>query len=158
MILKLMKPILITNKFSQYIRSIRIFTMTRIESEKTSVNQPANVVFDFLSDFNNFQKLMPEQVTNWESNQEEGSFTIKGMASLGMKISEKQPSNLIKIIRHGKAPFDFDMLCEIADKGPQSEVQLIFNADLNPMLKMMAVKPLTNFMNMLAKNIAQLHA
>lgn len=131
--------------------------MTSIESEKTVVNKPAEVVFNFLCDFNNFQKLMPEQVTNWQSTANEGSFTIKGMASLGMKIEEKTPNTTVKIIRNGKAPFDFNMLCKIADNGAQCEVQLIFNAELNAMLKMLAIKPLTNFMNMLAKNIAAVH-
>ncbi|MFN8166643.1 MAG: hypothetical protein U0X76_10890 [Bacteroidia bacterium] len=63
--------------------------MTRIESETATINKSAEEVYKFLSNFNNFGKLMPEQVTNWESTEDECSFTISGMASLGMKIIEK---------------------------------------------------------------------
>ena len=38
----------------------------------------------------------------------------------------------------------------------EAEVQLAFNADLNPMLKMMAVKPLTNFLNLLVQKLKEI--
>lgn len=124
--------------------------MTRIESDKTVVSKSPEEVFSFLSNFNNFEKLMPEQVTNWKSSEDECSFTIAGMASLGMKIIEKQPNKFILVTRNGAAPFDFTLECMLSEKNPsESEVQLAFNAELNPMLKMMAVKPLTNFLNIL---------
>ena len=100
---------------------------------------------------------MPEQVTNWESNEDECTFTIAGMATLGMKISEKKPNDLIKVVRHGKAPFDFTLECLINKKSEMNtEVQLAFDADLNPMLKMMAVKPLTNFLNILVGKLKEM--
>ena len=124
--------------------------MTRIESDNTAVKKSSEEVFNFLSNFNNFQKLMPEQVTDWKSTEEECTFTISGMATLGMKIVEKKPNDFIKVERNGKAPFDFTLEVLINQKSnSESEVQLAFNAELNPMLKMMAVKPLTNFLNLL---------
>ena len=131
--------------------------MTRIESDKTAIKKTPKQIFEFLSDFNNFQKLMPEQVTNWESTEDTCSFTIAGMATLGMKISEKKPNDYIKVIRNGNAPFDFTLECLMNEKDTSdSEVQLAFNADLNPVLKMMAVKPLTNFLNLLVQKLKDL--
>ncbi len=130
--------------------------MTKIDSETVTVQKSAEEVFNFLGNFNNFQKLMPEQVTNWESTDDECSFTIAGMATLGMKIQEKKPNSLIKVMRHGKAPFDFILNCNIEEKGSESSVQLSFDADLNPMLKMMAVKPLGNFLNLLVNKLKDL--
>jgi carbon monoxide dehydrogenase subunit G len=128
--------------------------MTRIESDKKIVNKSPEVVFNFLSNFNNFQKLMPEQVTNWQSTEDECSFTIAGMASLGMKIMEKKPHSFILVGKNGSAPFDFTLECMLAEKNSsETEAQLAFNADLNPMLKMMAVKPLTNFLNILVEKL-----
>jgi hypothetical protein len=129
--------------------------MTRIESDITPVNKSSQEIFGFLSNFNNFEKLMPEQVTNWQSTEDECSFTIAGMASLGMKITEKVPNSLIKVIKNGKAPFDFSLDCMINETSPSGcTVQLAFDADLNPMMKMMAVKPLTNFLNLLVGRLA----
>jgi carbon monoxide dehydrogenase subunit G len=131
--------------------------MTRIESDKTSINKSSREIFEFLSNFNNFEKLMPEQVTDWKSSEDECSFTISGMASLGMKITEKKPNDYIKVVRNGSAPFDFTLECMMSEKNPsESEVQLAFNAELNPMLKMMAVKPLTNFLNLLVGRLKDL--
>ena len=96
---------------------------------------------------------MPEQVIEWEGTEEACSFTIKGMASLTMKFSEKTPTTLLKIVPNGKTPFDFTLNSLIADKGETAEVQLVFDADLNMFMKMMAEKPLTNFLNMLVNSL-----
>jgi len=130
--------------------------MTRIESDKVTMNKTAKEVFDFLSDFNNFQKLMPEQVVDWKSTADECTFTIKGMATLGMKIIEKTPNSFIKVIKNGSAPFDFTLTCMIDDLQQQCAVQLAFDADLNPMMKMMASRPLTNFLNILVNKLKEL--
>ncbi|MFM2136426.1 MAG: hypothetical protein RL021_1826 [Bacteroidota bacterium] len=131
--------------------------MTSLQSDKVTVARPAATVYEFLSDFNHFKDLMPEQVTNWQSTESECSFTISGMASLGMKLTEKVPHSLIKATRHGSAPFDFTLSCKIEDKGSESAVQLVFDADLNPMLKMMAERPLTNFLNLLVHRLQGLN-
>ncbi len=125
--------------------------MTRIESEQVTIQQSQEEVFKFLSDFNNFKKLMPEQVTDWISDTETCSFNIKGMASLGMAIESKTPHSEIRIKKNGKAPFDFYFTCVMGplDSGNNSTLKLFFDADLNPFLKMMAEKPLTNFLNLL---------
>ena len=123
--------------------------MTRIESDKRNIDKSSEVIFNFLSDFNNFETLMPDKVVDWKSDSDSCSFTISGLASLGMRITEKTPNTFIKIVDEGKVPFKFDFLVNIADNANSSEVQLIFDADLNSMLKMVAVKPLRNFLNML---------
>jgi carbon monoxide dehydrogenase subunit G len=131
--------------------------MTRIESDTRTVNQSPEAVFKFLSDFNNFKQLMPEQVTDWVSDSTSCSFNIKGMASLGMAHDQLTPNSEIRIKRSGKAPFDFFLICSIDPEGEtQSRVALLFDADLNPFLKMMAEKPLTNFLNMLVNKFADL--
>ena len=127
--------------------------MTRLESDKVILSKSAEEVYNFLSDFNNFGHLMPEQIADWKSTNDECSFTIKGMASLGMKMVEKTPNSFIKIVRNGKAPFDFMLNVHIEDMQTQSSVQLAFDADLSTMMKMMASKPLTNFLNLLVNKL-----
>jgi carbon monoxide dehydrogenase subunit G len=132
--------------------------MTKIESEEKIVNQSPKDAFEFLSDFRNFEHLMPPQVVDWQASEEECVFTIQGMATLGMKMANKIPFSQIDIDKNGKAPFDFTLHCFITEEGiDQSKIQLALNADLNPFLKMMAVKPLTNFLNMLVDRYSGLH-
>lgn len=131
--------------------------MTRIESEIREVAKPASEVYSFLSDFRNFSNIMPEQVTDWQATADQCSFTIKGMASLGMKIIERKENEHITIEREGKAPFDFKLHCVINSSGENnSTLQLAFDADLNPMLKLMAEKPLKNFLDLLVDRYSRL--
>src|SRR5213083_1967681 len=99
--------------------------MTQLSSDKVSVNKSAKEVFDFLSDFNNFGRLMPEQVTGWKSTADECTFTIAGMATLGMKIKEKTPNSSVIIEPQGKVPFDFILKCNIEENKEQSRAQLL---------------------------------
>jgi len=48
---------------------------------------------------------MPEQVVDWKSTTDECTFTIKGHGNTGMKIVEKTPNSLIKVVKNGSAPF-----------------------------------------------------
>ena len=100
---------------------------------------------------------MPEKVTNWTSTKESCYFSISGIASLGMKIMEQKASSYIKIIDDGKVPFAFELIIDIqnTEKPNNSTVQLTFNADLNAMFKMVAVKPLHDFLESLLDHLAK---
>ncbi len=129
-------------------------SLTKIESEVVDISNSAENIYNYLSDFRNFEKLMPPQVTNWKATTDECSFTINGMATIGMKIVEKIPFKKIIINSNGKVPFEFQLFVLIDEKGVNSSIgQLVFESDLNPMLKMMVVKPLGNFFNLLAQRM-----
>lgn len=126
--------------------------MTKIESENVHIKISDKQLFDFFCDFNNLEKLMPSSISDWESNNNGGSFTIKGMASIGLKIDEKVPNRMVKMVKT-KAPFDLSLFCHIAYvTDAESILEISLEADLNPMLKMMAETPLRNFVNILANN------
>ncbi len=129
-------------------------SITKIESEKVEVNNSSENIFNYLSDFNNFKQLMPPQVTNWTSTTEDCSFTINGMATIGMKIIDKTPFTKITISSNGKVPFEFKLFVLITGTVANSCIgQLVFESELNMMMKMMVEKPLTNFFNMLAQKM-----
>ncbi len=129
-------------------------SVTKIESDKVEIANSAEKIFNYLSDFNNFEKLMPAQVTNWTSTAEECSFTINGMATIGMKIIDKAPCSKITIASHGKVPFEFQLFVLITETDSNNCVgQLKFESEMNMMIKMMVEKPLGNFFNMLAQKM-----
>lgn len=131
--------------------------MAVFSSETVGISRADAFVFGFLSDFNNFQKLMPPQVTDWKSDGESCSFTIQNMASLGMRYKSKTPNSHIFIMSDGKVPFEFDLQCSIEPTGSDScNARLDFNADLSPMLMMIASKPLGNFINILAVKLKEI--
>ncbi len=126
--------------------------MTNLESKQVIIAQKPQEVFDFLSNFKNIGSLMPEQVEQFKTDGDTCSFTIKGMATLGLAYESKSPNNEVVMCSNGKVPFDFKLRCKILESGEQSQLQLFLDADLNPFLKMMAEKPLTNFLNLLVEN------
>lgn len=133
--------------------------MTRIESKSISVLKNTEAVFAFFSEMPNIGRIMPEQVEKFVSEGDTCHFTIKGMASLGLQFELKNPPSLIVMAHHGKAPFALKLMCEISPiDGEGSTVKLIMEADLNPFLKMVAEKPLTNFLNLLLDRYQSLEA
>ncbi|MFC6098566.1 SRPBCC family protein [Olivibacter domesticus] len=116
--------------------------MTTIES-KSIINQPIEVVYKFLADCNNHEKLMPENVYNWSSTQDEARFTIQNMAKLALKVKERKENEEVLIVPSEKAPFDLTLLWRLKPVDTStSEVIFLINADLNMMMKMVASGPL----------------
>ena len=127
--------------------------MTKIESKERVINHSPEKIFKFLSNFNNFQGLMPDKVTNWTSTEESCYFSISGIASLGMRIVDKTAHTNIKMVDDGKVPFKFDFLIDIQESDKHSILKLTFNAQLNAMLKMVAVSPLKDFLESLLDHL-----
>ncbi len=124
--------------------------MTDFQSDKVIINSSSERVFTFLSDFNNFGKLMPEQITNWKATQDNCSFTIQGMAELSMLISEKTPFSKIVYGSDKVNPFAYSLSILLDESvSNQTTSQIVFSAELNTMLKMMLQRPLQNFVNIL---------
>lgn len=131
--------------------------MASFRSEQLTIGRADGYVFGFLSDFNNFQKLMPPQVTDWHSDGDSCRFNIQNMATLGMRFKSKTPNSHIFIQADGKVPFEFDLQCFIGDIDSNNcTASLELNASLNPMMMMLASKPLGNFINILAEKLKEI--
>lgn len=125
--------------------------MTTIETEKKISPNSCEKLFGFLTDMNNFEKLMPEgKIENWNSTDDQCEFTIKGMSRIGLKKESTNAPTNITISSFGKVPFSFQLNIHLEEQTQeQTEVYMIFSGDINPFMKMMVEKPLRNFFNML---------
>ena len=130
----------------------------KITSEKQIVNYSPQKIFSFISDFQNFEALLPaDKIENYTYTEESCSFRIKGMSDLGLTISEKDEPGKISYVSTGGKPFPFRMDVIIQDLGDnKSEVYIDFDGEINSFMKMMVEKPLTNFFNMLVTKLAKL--
>jgi len=127
--------------------------MTKINSNPVEIQTSAKNVLDFLSNFENFSKLLPPQVTNWQSTADSCSFTVQNMATLAMRIKEKSADRLV-IESEAPSPFPFELICELdplSENSCRSTIRL--NADMNMMIAMMAKNPLQNFVNILNEQL-----
>ncbi len=129
--------------------------MTKIESNIAHVNKSAVELFNFLSDMNNFALLLPkDKIENVETTNTSCSFRINGMANISLLKKNETAHQLIEIESGEKTPFKFFLNIHIAvETENSSSAKLIFEGNLNPMLKMMVETPLTNFFNMLVAKL-----
>ncbi|MES3017554.1 MAG: SRPBCC family protein [Bacteroidota bacterium] len=116
--------------------------MTIIES-KVTIDKPIGKVYDFLADLNNHQQLMPENIYNWSSTEDEAKFTIQNMAKLALKVSSRKKNEEIIAVPSEEAPFALELKWTLSDKGDnKTEALYSISAELNMMMKMLASGPL----------------
>ncbi|WKK56905.1 SRPBCC family protein [Sphingobacterium sp. BN32] len=116
--------------------------MTVIQNS-TLISKPVEEVYNFLADLNNHEQLMPENIYNWESTADEARFTIKNMAKLALRISQRIENKELVSVPSEEAPFAITLRWKVE---PASETTttatFVIEAELNMMMKMMASGPL----------------
>ena len=128
--------------------------MTVFES-KVTLNQPIEKVYSLLSDLNNHEQLMPENIYNWSSTTDEAKFTIQNMAKLSLKVSVRIPNEQIIILPLEEAPFAIEMKWTLIQSGIETLATLIVSAELNMMMKMLASGPLQKLVDYQTSELAK---
>lgn len=129
--------------------------MLTLNSKKGKANGSQEVVYHFLNDFRNFSNLMPsdmmQQVVLTDDTMR---FNITGLGNVGLKISEKQPNELLVIKATDDSAADFTFHVRIAAFSENtSEVDMTLEANLNMFLEMMARSPLQQFLDLMADKV-----
>ncbi|MCB9203261.1 MAG: SRPBCC family protein [Flavobacteriales bacterium] len=127
-----------------------------IKGKEITVNKSGEYVFNFLSDFSNFEKIMPDNVSKFESNENGFVFALTGMPEVQLKLKNKTPNTQITLTS-AKESLDFTLESNITEVDENtSQVVLEFNGKFNSFIKMMVEKPLTNFIKSLTDNLEKL--
>lgn len=130
--------------------------MTIIKSI-VEINQPIEKVYSFLGDLNNHQKLMPENIYNWSSTEDQASFTIQNMAKLSIHISERIENKQLIAVPTEKPPFDVELKWTVESTTNGSTIAThIISADLNMMMKMLASGPLQKLADYQAEKLKEI--
>ena len=123
-------------------------------SETHSTKSATDTLFDFMGDFNNFKHLLPDdKIENFECTNEQCSFGIKGLMPLTIKIKDKKPKSEIIFETSGLAKFVFTLHIHLL---PNQTTNVQLEGDMNPFIKAMAEKPLSNLINTMATKLATL--
>ncbi len=128
-----------------------------IETPKKSVAKSDKEVYDFLTNFNNFEGLMPDSVAKFELlNNDSFVFALKGMPEIVLKRKEQIPhSKVVLGAASDKLPFSLTIAIDQLSEG-ESEVQWSFEGEFNAMMAMMVKSPITNFMGTLSDKLSAL--
>ena len=124
---------------------------TKYESRIGKVPHAQEKIYGFLADFRNFNRLIPEdRIENWEAGQDSCSFSVQGVGNVGLKMVEKRPGELLKFTGDSSANIGFTLWIQIKEATPgDSRVKVTLEADLNPMIRVVAAQPLKQFLEIL---------
>jgi carbon monoxide dehydrogenase subunit G len=128
----------------------------KLESKVGKVPASDEKIYSFLTNFNNFRHLIPEdKVKNWISDEESCSFTVAPIGNIGFKIIEKQPFSLIKLTNQDGNNLDFNFWVQLKQiETNDTHVKITMDVKLNPIMEMMAKKPLQEFLDKLVDQMA----
>lgn len=132
--------------------------MGKIESKITKSEHSEEKLYAFVTNFNNFQNLIPEdKIKNWQSDGDSCSFTIDGIGSAGLKIIEREPCKLVKITSEGSSPVNFLMWIQLKQVSENdTRIKITIDPQVNMMMMTMVKKPLKEFVDMLADRMSTL--
>jgi len=127
-----------------------------IQSQYVDNSKSERDFFTLVSDMRNIPALLPEQVVNVKADEDNLSFTVQGMGSIALNVSQRISYSLVQLAPVGKTPFRFTLSIKIAGLGNQCRVMYEIDADLNPLMAMMAKRPLQNLVDMMAEKTVTL--
>jgi carbon monoxide dehydrogenase subunit G len=132
--------------------------MSKIESRTGKIAEKDTVIYNFLSDFNNYRQLIPaERIKYWEATADSCSFTVDGMGHAGLKIVEREPDKMIKISSDEKTMFQFLMWIQLKAMAEEdTRVKITIEVNLNPFMLSMVNKPLKEFTDMLVEQLEKI--
>ena len=126
-----------------------------LETPNIPVQKTAEELYIFLTDFKNFEQIMPENTETFELRDNGFVFGLKGMPKIKLKLDEKIPFSKI-VLGSAAEQFPFTLVANIEENEGKSKVNFKFNGKFNPMISMMVKKPLQKFIDTLSANLEKL--
>ena len=132
--------------------------MTRIESKHVDIARPPQDIHTFLQDMNNFQQLLPqERISEWKSDGASCSFKVAGAATIGLMLDGGTPPEHVRLKSTDRSPFPFTLDVHLSGTDGRTQAYQVFEADLNPFIKMMVESPLKNLFDHIADRMVAIH-
>lgn len=126
-----------------------------LEGRKIIVNKSANELLEMLKKPEDYKNLMPDSLQNFEAREDGFKFGLKGMPEIALKIEDATENGVT--LKSASSSLDFALKGAMSPLNEnQTEVQLLFEGNFNPFIKMMVEKPLQNFIDALTDKIETL--
>lgn len=134
--------------------------MNKYSSAPSIVNKSPEYWFAFFTDIRNFRKLLPEdKISDWEAEETRCRFQISGLTKVAFSIKEKKPFTKVVYSGSEKMPVPLSIVMEIfpvEEQPEKSKVALHIETELNPVMKMMLDKPLSNLVQTIASALPKI--
>ena len=133
--------------------------MTRIESKHVTIARTPQELHTFLQDMNNFQQLLPQdRISDWKSDGTSCSFKVAGAATIGLQLDGGTAPGHVRLKSTERSPFPFTLDVHLDGANGSTQAYQVFEADLNPFIKMMVESPLRNLFDHIADRMVEIHA
>ena len=134
--------------------------MTTFESAIKKAECNDTEIFGMLSDLNNIEKIKDkipqDKIKDLEFDTDSCRFTVDLVGQISLRIVERDPFKTIKFAAD-HSPVDFNLWIQLKQvEENDTRIKVTVKADLNPMMKMLAAKPMETFVDKLVEILSQL--
>lgn len=121
------------------------------QSRQGKLSCNAKEAFTFVTDIRNFEQFIPKgSVNNWNADLESCSFSVSMLGTVSVRLIEKEKYRKVVFSGDALKKNDFLLTLNLTENAKEpANVKVELSADLNPLMKMMAVKPINQFLEML---------
>jgi carbon monoxide dehydrogenase subunit G len=142
-------------------------------SEVKVIPAPQEAVYNRLSNLKNLEQLfdpkkleeikkqypdVPDiKLDNFQATEDECSFSVSPVGTVGVHITEREPSKMIKLSGGKSVPFQFNCWIQLVMVDETScKVKITIHAELNPMIKMLVNKHLKQGVDQIAEALTKI--
>ncbi len=128
--------------------------MTDISTFKSRTGKlscSAKEFYDFVTDIRNFERFISaDTFSNLKTGKDSLSFHVNILGTVNISIIERIMYSKVVFKGDTQQVKDFSLIMDIMDPGERNaEVNVILQAEINPMLKMIAAAPVKRFLETL---------
>jgi carbon monoxide dehydrogenase subunit G len=125
------------------------------ESRTGKLDYTAEDVYYFMTDLRNFRRFIPPgTISDLKMEQDSCSFRVSALGTVNIHIGEKVMYNKIMFSGNALHVNDFSLIMDLHDtENRHSEVKVTLNAEMNPVLKMVASEPVRQFLETLVQEM-----
>lgn len=143
---------------------------TKYVSDIKIVNNNQEIIYNYLSNFENLSKYVNEgllakmteqvpqiKISNFESDADSCRFQIAGMGLAEIRIIEREAPKTIKVTSSGALPVSITFWIQLLPVASyETKLRLTLDADMSMMIKMLVNKKLEEGINRMADMLAAL--
>lgn len=125
--------------------------LSSFESRKGSLSGTPSEIFEFVTDIRNLRQFVPDNVVeDLVIDADTCSFRVPAMGTVNISLSAKEPVNQVVYSGTALQSNDFSLVLDInRNTEGKAEVLVRLAANLNPILRMMAAGPISDFLEKL---------
>ena len=128
----------------------------KIESKAGRSEYPASALYNFISDFRNFNNFIPQdKVSEWTAEEEKCSFRMDLLGRMALTIVEKESPKLVKISSDPSvSQYNFNLWIQFKEAGEKdTRLRITIEPQLNQVMLSMVKGHLKSFIDSLVDEI-----